>query len=87
MTPYAEMIGAGAQDVASAGSFSGFEKAADDYMMGYLKQTKMLTLGLEPLYSYLLVREYEIRSVRMIMVGKLYGIPEQRIRERLPVTF
>ncbi len=87
MTPYAEMISAGAHDVASTGSFSGFEKAADDYMMGYLKLTKLLTLGLEPLYSYILVREYEIKSVRMIMVGKLYGIPDERIKERLPVTF
>ncbi|MFQ5905693.1 MAG: V-type ATPase subunit, partial [bacterium] len=87
VTPYAQIIEAGSSDLATTGSFSRLEKAADDYMMGFLKLTKTVTFGLEPLVAYLLVRESEMKSIRMIMVGKLYRIPAQRIKERLPITF
>jgi len=87
VTPYMEIIEAGGSDVINAGSFARLEKGADDYMMGYLRLTKTVTFGLEPLYAYLLVKESELKSIRMIMVGKMYGIPPERIRERLPTTF
>jgi len=87
VTPYAQIIEAGASDVVTSDSFSRLEKAADDYMMGFLKLTKTVTFGPEPLVAYLLVRESEMKSIRMIMVGKLYRIPVQRIKERLAVTF
>jgi len=87
VTPYMEIIEAGGSDVATKGSFSKLEKTADDYLMGYLRLTKMVTFGIEPLYTYLLVKENEVRSIRMVMVGKLYGIPVQRIGERLPIMF
>lgn len=87
VTPYIEIIEAGGSDVVANGSFSKLEKAADDYLMGYLRLTKMVTFGIEPLYTYLLVKENEVKSIRMVMVGKLYGIPGQMIRERLPIMF
>jgi V/A-type H+-transporting ATPase subunit C len=87
VTPYAEVIEAGGSAVVNKGAFAMLEKGADDYIMGYLRLTKTVTFGLEPLYSYLLVKESELKSIRMIMVGKLYGIPPERIRERLPTTF
>ncbi|TET79445.1 V-type ATP synthase subunit C, partial [candidate division TA06 bacterium] len=86
-TPYIEIIEAGGSDVVANGSFSRLEKADDDYLMGYLRLTKMVTFGIEPLYTYLLVKENEVKSIRMVMVGKLYGIPGQMIRERLPIMF
>lgn len=87
VTPYIEIVEAGGSDVATNGSFSKLEKATDDYLMEYLRLTKTVTFGIEPLYTYLLVKDNEVRSIRMVMVGKLYGIPGQRIRERLPVLF
>ena len=87
VTPFIEIIDAGGSEVISEGSFSKLEKGADDYMMGYLRLTKTVTFGLEPLYAYLLVKENEVKSIRMIMVGKLYGIPADRLRERLPAMF
>lgn len=87
VTPYIEIIEAGGSDVVTKGSFSRLEKADDDYLMGYLRLTKTVTFGIEPLYTYLLVKENEVRSIRMVMVGKLYGIPGQMIRERLPIMF
>lgn len=87
VTPYSEIIETGAPPVISAGSFAKLEKSADDYIMGYLRLTKTVTFGLEPLYAYLMVKENEVKSIRMVMVGKLYGIPTNRIRERLPATF
>ena len=87
VTPYAEIVETGGADVAGEGSFSRLEKGADDYIMGYLRLTKTVTFGLEPLYAYLLVKESELKSIRMIMVGKMYGISAERIRDRLPATF
>jgi len=41
----------------------------------------------EPLTAYVLLKEFEIRSVRAVLVGKLNGLPKKKIKERLPGAY
>jgi len=42
-----------------------------------------VTFGPEPLFSYLVAKEMEIKILRIIMVSKMNNISPDAIRERL----
>lgn len=64
-------------------NISGLERLLDDYIMGFIRQAKMVVMGVEPLVAYLFAKEAEIRNVRIIMTGKINRLPVDLIRERL----
>lgn len=68
-------------------NISGLERLLDDYMMEFVKQAKMVTMGVEPLVAYLFAKEAEIRNVRIILTGKINKLPADLIRERLRLTY
>ena len=65
------------------GSFASLERLFDNYLIEYIKKTKLLSFGPEVLVSYLLARENEMRQIRIIMNCKLGGIAPSVLRERL----
>lgn len=44
---------------------------------------RKMAVGPEPIFAYLLAKESEIQRIRVILVGKLNGIPREALRERL----
>ncbi len=64
-------------------SFSAFEKWCDDRLMELIQPQKYNPFTLSPLAAYVLARENEIRTVRMILSGKRNSLPESAIRERV----
>ncbi|MBP5158946.1 MAG: V-type ATPase subunit [Lachnospiraceae bacterium] len=64
-------------------SLSSFEKWCDDRMMAHIRPEKYNPFTIAPLAAYILARENEIKSVRIILSGKLNDLPEDTIRERL----
>lgn len=64
-----------------------FEKACDDYIMEYVRETKHKTFGIEPLIGYMYGKQTEIRNVRIILVGKINNIDSDIIRERLRASY
>lgn len=60
-----------------------FEKFKDDYLMGKNKESKSVIFGPEPIFSYVLAKEAEIKNLRIIMVSKTNNIPSDSIRERM----
>lgn len=62
---------------------SSFEKWCDDRMMALIKPQKYNPFTISPLAAYILARENEIKSVRIILSGKLNDLPDEIIRERL----
>lgn len=82
-TNYAEVLKQGIDKYVVSGSASLLEKLIDNYIMGLMKNAKMITSGGEPLLAYIYAKETEIKVVRIIMVGKLNNITEEVIRERL----
>ena len=64
-------------------SFAAFEKWCDNVRIQYVKTSKYVTFGFAPIFSFLVGKQYEIQSVRMILAGLRGGIPTEVLRERL----
>ncbi len=64
-------------------SSSAFEKWCDDKIMNYIKPQKYKAFSYSPIAAYVLAKENEIKSVRIILSGKLNDLPEDTIKERL----
>ena len=86
-TPYERVLREGGEYLERKGSFASLEKLCDDCRMEYLRSTRRMTFGVEPVIAYLFAKENELKILRLIFLGKLYGITQERIRERLPEVF
>lgn len=75
-TPYYEII-----------DQRGKEKFCDDHYLNFLRTTKYMSFGVEPVISYFYAIENELKILRMLFVGKLNGIPNELIKERLPEVY
>ncbi len=76
-TSYSE----GAQ--ALADSPSAFERWCDNRMIETIRPQKYNSFSVGPLVAYLIARENEIKTVRIILTGKQNGFSEDAIRERV----
>lgn len=83
MSDYATVVGEGVREWLEKGSITRLEKLSDDFILEYLQQGKRMPFGLEPLIGYIYAKETEIKNVRLILVGKINGLPIEAIRERL----
>jgi V/A-type H+-transporting ATPase subunit C len=62
---------------------AGLEKCLNDYLLDHIRGAKLVTMGIEPVIAWLYAKETEIRNVRIIMTGRINGLPTETIRERL----
>jgi V/A-type H+/Na+-transporting ATPase subunit C len=62
---------------------SAFERWCDNVIMQHIKPQKYNSFTISPLAAYILARENEIKTVRIILSGKLNDLPENLVRERL----
>jgi V/A-type H+/Na+-transporting ATPase subunit C len=69
------------------GMFTTFEKLFDNKIIQYIKASKYISFGIEPLVGYLIGKENEIKSARIILAGKIAKISPELIRERLRETY
>lgn len=83
MSDYAPVVVEGVREWLEKGSMARLEKLADDFILDYLRQGKRTPFGLEPLIGYFYAKETEIKNIRLILVGKINGLPIEAIRERL----
>ena len=65
------------------GRQTAFEKACDNALNNYLRQTQMTPFGDSVVVSYAAARENEITAARIILSGRLAGVSADTIRERL----
>jgi V/A-type H+-transporting ATPase subunit C len=82
-TPYHHIVDAGAGYVATNGSFLKVEQQCDDYVMGYLRQTMQIAAGPQPVIAFLLAKEHEIRTVRLILTAKRNNLETKLILDRV----
>jgi V/A-type H+-transporting ATPase subunit C len=73
--------------IRSGGSLTCFEKLCDDAVVEYLKKARGMNFGEAPMIAFLAAKEAEIVSVRTIVSGRLAGVPNGEIRERLRETY
>ena len=82
-TPYYEIIEEGVRYLHSEQSFLKLEQQCEDYVMGFLKTSREIAAGPQPLLAYFLEKEAEIRTVRMVLTGKKNNLTPQLILDRL----
>ncbi|MCF6096119.1 V-type ATP synthase subunit C [Thermovorax subterraneus] len=80
---YAKVVKEGLENWISTGSPATYEKLSDDFLLGILKKGIYKPYGLETVAGYIGAKENEIKILRVLMVGKINGISEDVIRERL----
>ena len=68
-------------------SMAAFENYRDDLITRRTKDQQRESFGLGPIAAYILARENEIKSVRIIFSGKENGFPDGMIRERVRETY
>lgn len=68
---------------ALSGSASVFERWCDNRLLDGLRGQKYESFSVGPLLAYLIARDNEIKTVRMILTGKQNSFPEDVIRERV----
>ncbi len=89
LTPYA-LAGAaegGGAGLKENGSFTSLEKLCDDALMRYIRDAKYISFGVEPLIAYVVAKQMEIKSVRIILMGRKAGIDGSLLRERVRETY
>ncbi|MSS77541.1 V-type ATP synthase subunit C [Anaerococcus sp. WCA-380-WT-2B] len=59
------------------------EKAIDDYLLDFAKDSKKVSYGPEVMLGYLINREMEIKNLRIILVAKQNMLSREFIEERL----
>lgn len=64
-------------------SLSDFELWCDNKKMEYIKKAKRKCFGFDPIMAFLTAKEYELQAVRIILSGKLNGVPVNILTERL----
>lgn len=68
-------------------SVTAFERWCDNLVIRRMKPQLYNSFGLGPIAAYILARENEIKSVRIILSGKQNGFSEDVIRERVRETY
>lgn len=76
-TDYAAAVEALAQ------STSAFERWCDNMIINFIRPQQFQSFGIGPLAAYIYGRENEIKTVRIILSGKLNALPDASIRERI----
>ena len=64
-------------------SDTAFERWCDNRVMQAIRPQRYQAFSAGPLVVYLLAREHEIRTVRMILNGRRNGLPDSVLRERI----
>ncbi|HHX88121.1 MAG TPA: V-type ATP synthase subunit C [Firmicutes bacterium] len=82
-TRYSAVSGEGIREWMDTGTATRLEKLSDDFITAYLQRGRHSPFGLEPLIGYLWAKQVEIKNIRLVMVGKINGLPTEAIRERL----
>jgi V/A-type H+-transporting ATPase subunit C len=83
LTPYYRLVEAGAAYLSSDKSFLKLEQQCGQHLTGFLKSTIQITAGPQPIIAYLLLKENEIRNVRLILTAKKNDLDTKLILDRI----
>ena len=73
----------GLESFRATNRLSDLEKYMDNYLVEINKPSKYVNFGPEPIFSYLVAKEAEIKTLRIIMVSKLNKLSPDATRERV----
>lgn len=73
----------GLESYKNTNRLSDLEKYMDNYIMELNRPSKYINFGPEPIFSYIIAKEAEIKTLRIIMVSKLNNLSPEITRERV----
>lgn len=82
-TRYAALVAEGIRLYRQEGSLSGYEGLMEAHLQTYLKNPGQSLFSFAPVWAYLMAKEREVKSIRLILVGKSAGVSPVRLRERM----
>lgn len=82
-TNYFKWVKEGIAEFIKNGDLGSIEKYGDNFILDYLRKTKLISFGPEPLIAFIIAKENEIRAIRIILTGKKNDVHPDIIRERL----
>ena len=82
-TPHEEEAAALGAKALSGGLLTDFEKACDNALSAYLDAARLIPFGEAPVLAYLAARETEYTNLRIVLMGRMAGVPADVIRSRL----
>lgn len=82
-TEYNEIVRDVIKNFEEEATLTRLERLSGDFVIDFIRKAKYFHFGIEPLIGYLLAKENETRSIKAIIYGKLSGLPEDLIRERV----
>ena len=82
-TPYFEIVESGVHYLTSKKSFLRLEQRCDQYMNEFLMSTFQITAGPQPVIAYFLLKEDEIRRVRLLLTAKKNGLDARLVLDRI----
>ncbi len=82
-TPYHDVVEGGVSYLTGEQSFLRLERLCEEHKTGFLKSTRSLAAGPQPVIAYFLMKENEIRSLRMVLTCKNNGLDTKLILDRL----
>ena len=82
-TPYHDIVEGGVSYLTSENSFLVLDKLCEEYVVGFLRSALLISSGVQPVIAYFLLKEIEIRTVRMLLSGKKNGLDAKMLRDRL----
>jgi V/A-type H+-transporting ATPase subunit C len=82
-TPYHRIVDAGVGYLTSNESFLKIEQLCEEYLIGFLRSTGQVTAGPQVIVAYLLMKEHEIRTVRLILTAKKNLLDTKLILDRV----
>jgi V/A-type H+-transporting ATPase subunit C len=86
-TRYASLFGEGWREAMERGNLNHFDTVADNFLLDFAKQGKRVSMGPAPIFGYLLARESEIKTIRIILIGKLAGLSTAILKERMRTLY
>jgi V/A-type H+-transporting ATPase subunit C len=84
-TRYGYALESGLGELDAETRFHHFEKVCDDYMLTFINEANRVVFGIEPILGYVLEKENEITSIRLVMAAKMANSPASTVIERLRV--
>jgi len=86
-TDYSQIVQKGQEAFERFKSFVYLEKYADEYLMERAKSSRYQAFGPAALVAYFFAKQNNAHIIRMIMVGKLNGLSDEMLRERLHTLY
>jgi len=68
-------------------SLQALDRALSEHAMNVIREARHVTFGVEPLLGFVLAKEHETKTLRMIFAGKAAGIDPELLRERIGLYY